>query len=71
MTVSVGVHEAKLALVHLPVTAGHAAAVEHLPDVHRDPFDRLLVAQAVAEGALLLTADDRLLGYGDAVRLVG
>jgi PIN domain nuclease of toxin-antitoxin system len=62
---------AELALVHLPVTAGHAAAVEHLPDVHRDPFDRLLVAQAVAEGALLLTADDRLLGYGDAVRLVG
>ena len=47
------------------------AAVEHLPDVHRDPFDRLLVAQAVAEGAVLLTADDRLTGYGDAVRLVG
>lgn len=61
---------AEPALVHLPVTAGHAAAVEHLPDVHRDPFDRLLVAQAVAEGALLLTADDRLVGYGDAVRLV-
>ena len=60
----------ELALDHLPVTAEHAAAVEHLPDVHRDPFDRLLVAQAVAEGALLLTADDRLLGYGDAVRLV-
>jgi PIN domain nuclease of toxin-antitoxin system len=35
---------------HLPVTTEHAAAVEHLPDVHRDPFDRLLVAQAVAEG---------------------
>ncbi len=61
---------AELGLGQLPVTAGHAASVEHLPDVHRDPFDRLLVAQAVAEGALLLTADDRLLGYGDAVRLV-
>jgi PIN domain nuclease of toxin-antitoxin system len=61
----------ELELDHLPVTAGHAAAVEHLPDVHRDPFDRLLVAQAVAEGALLLTADERLTGYGDVVRLVG
>ena len=61
----------ELALDHLPVTAEHAAAVEHLPDVHRDPFDRLLVAQAVAEGALLLTADDRLTAYGDVVRLVG
>ena len=61
----------ELVLDHLPVTADHAAAVEHLPDVHRDPFDRLLVAQAVAEGAVLLTADDRLTAYGDAVRLVG
>jgi PIN domain nuclease of toxin-antitoxin system len=61
----------ELVLDHLPVTAEHAAAVEHLPDVHRDPFDRLLVAQAVAEGALLLTADERLTGYGDTVRLVG
>src|SRR3954451_8690989 len=62
---------AELALDHLPVTADHAAAVEHLPDVHRDPFDRLLVAQAVSEGAVLLTADHRLTGYGDVVRLVG
>ena len=61
----------ELALDHLPVTADHAAAVEHLPDVHRDPFDRLLVSQAVAEGAVLLTADRRLTVYGDAVRLVG
>jgi PIN domain nuclease of toxin-antitoxin system len=61
----------ELVLDHLPVTADHAAAVEHLPDVHRDPFDRLLVAQAVAEGAVLLTSDHRLTAYGDAVRLVG
>ena len=61
----------ELVLDHLAVTAEHAAAVEHLPDVHRDPFDRLLIAQAVAEGAVLLTADDRLTGYGDVVRLVG
>jgi PIN domain nuclease of toxin-antitoxin system len=62
---------AELVLEHLPVTTEHAAAVEHLPDVHRDPFDRLLVAQAVAEGAVLLTADARLAAYGDVVRLVG
>jgi len=61
----------ELVLDHLPVTADHAAAVEHLPDVHRDPFDRLLVAQAVAEVAVLLTSDHRLTAYGDAVRLVG
>ena len=61
----------ELVLDHLPVTTEHAAAVEHLPDVHRDPFDRLLVAQAVAEGAVLLTADERLVAYGDVVRLVG
>ena len=61
----------ELVLEHLPVTADHAAAVEHLPAVHRDLFDRLLVAQAVAEGAVLLTADHRLVEYGDAVRLVG
>jgi PIN domain nuclease of toxin-antitoxin system len=61
----------ELVLDHLPITAEHAAAVEHLPDVHRDPFDRLLVAQAVAEGAVLLTADERLAAYGDVVRLVG
>ncbi len=54
----------------LSITVDHAA-VEHLPPVHRDPFDRLLVAQAHLEGAVLLTADRVLLGYGDMVRLVG
>lgn len=61
----------ELQLDHLPVTAEHAAAVEQLPPVHREPFDRLLVAQARVEGAALLTADRVLLGYGDAVHLVG
>jgi PIN domain nuclease of toxin-antitoxin system len=60
----------ELVLDHLPVSADHAAAVEDLPDVHRDPFDRLLVAQAVVEGLVLLTADTRLAGYGEVVRLV-
>lgn len=60
----------QLALEPLDVTADHAAEVEHLPDVHRDPFDRLLVAQARVEGAILLTADQELRAYGTFVQLV-
>jgi PIN domain nuclease of toxin-antitoxin system len=41
----------------LPIAPEHAAAVEHLPDHHRDPFDRLLVAQATTEPLRLLTHD--------------
>jgi PIN domain nuclease of toxin-antitoxin system len=47
----------------MPVTAIHAAAVERLPWHHRDPFDRLLVAQASVEGCMLVTADRRLGEY--------
>ena len=54
----------------LVITGDHAAAVEHLPPLHRDPFDRMLVAQATFEGVVLLTSDDVLTGYGDVVRLV-
>ncbi|MEW5981326.1 MAG: type II toxin-antitoxin system VapC family toxin [Acidobacteriota bacterium] len=54
----------------LPVTGTHAAGVASLPPYHRDPFDRLLVAQSRAEGLLLLTSDTQLEPYGDAVRLV-
>jgi PIN domain nuclease of toxin-antitoxin system len=56
--------------VDLPVTALHAAAVAGLPPHHRDPFDRLLVAQAMTEPLILLTADAALLEYSDLVRLV-
>lgn len=56
----------QLAEVHvdpLPVSMEHAAAVEHLPPHHRDPFDRLLVAQAQVENATILSADPRLRAY--------
>lgn len=46
-----------LAIDGLPVEHRHAAAVEALPNHHRDPFDRVLVAQALAAGATLVTAD--------------
>jgi PIN domain nuclease of toxin-antitoxin system len=47
----------------MPVTAIHAAAVERLPWHHRDPFDRLLVAQASVEDCALVTSDRRLRKY--------
>lgn len=50
--------------VPLPVTIAHAEAVEHLPWHHRDPFDRLLIAQALAEDAALLSRDDQFAAYG-------
>ena len=55
----------------LPIQVDHVLAVQHLPWIHRDPFDRLLVAQAAEERLSLLTADRTLLGYGDGVRWVG
>ena len=48
----------------LPITIEHAAAVEALPWHHRDPFDRILVAQAFAEGAAIVSQDHRLTAYG-------
>jgi PIN domain nuclease of toxin-antitoxin system len=47
----------------LGVSLRHAAAVEHLPWHHRDPFDRLLVAQASIEGAAVVSRDDALRAY--------
>lgn len=54
----------------LPVRASHAAATARLPMHHRDPFDRLLVAQAVQEPARLLTVDRGLRSYSDLVEVV-
>jgi PIN domain nuclease of toxin-antitoxin system len=47
----------------LPVTGAHAAALQGLPALHRDPFDRILVAQAMVESLTLLTADRTILAY--------
>lgn len=54
----------------LDVSPEHAAAMESLPHVHGDPFDRLLLAQARAEGCTLLTSDSVLPTYGDPVQKV-
>lgn len=54
----------------LAVTGNHAIAVETLPDLHKDPFDRLLIAQANVEGLTLLTSDALVAQYGGRVRKV-
>ena len=54
----------------LAVTGSHAVAVDSLPPLHKDPFDRMLVAQAQVEGFLLLTADPAVASYGGSIRMV-
>ncbi|MBN9509568.1 MAG: type II toxin-antitoxin system VapC family toxin [Alphaproteobacteria bacterium] len=54
----------------LPVTSAHAVALETLPPIHKDPFDRILVAQSLVEGIALLTADPVLARYGGTVQPV-
>ena len=54
----------------LDISAAHAAHVAGLPAHHRDPFDRLLLAQSVLEGLMLVTADAQLAPYGGLVRVV-
>ncbi|MEZ5738405.1 MAG: type II toxin-antitoxin system VapC family toxin [Burkholderiaceae bacterium] len=56
--------------VECEIEGPHALAVASLPPIHRDPFDRLLVAQAMVNGWVLLTADLTVADYGSPVRLV-
>jgi PIN domain nuclease of toxin-antitoxin system len=54
----------------LPISGEHAAKVVELPPLHKDPFDRLLVAQSMVEPMLLLTNDEALRGYGSFVTVI-
>ncbi|MGQ0801171.1 MAG: type II toxin-antitoxin system VapC family toxin [Pseudomarimonas sp.] len=56
--------------LQLDITSQHAVAVLELPPIHRDPFGRMLVAQARSEPMTLLTRDTTLAKYGDHVRLI-
>jgi PIN domain nuclease of toxin-antitoxin system len=51
----------------LPVTGHHALLVGALPAIHRDPFDRILVAQAISEGLTLVTADKTVMQYPGSI----
>jgi PIN domain nuclease of toxin-antitoxin system len=54
----------------LPITSEHAVALDSLPPIHKDPFDRILVAQSMVEGITLLTADPLIARYPGPVRRV-
>ena len=54
----------------LPITAQHAVALTRLPPIHGDPFDRMLVAQAVVEPMALITTDERLAAYPGTIEVV-
>ena len=49
--------------VELPITSEHTVSIDSLPPLHKDPFDRILVAQAMVEGIILLTADALIAQY--------
>jgi PIN domain nuclease of toxin-antitoxin system len=57
-------------LIETPVTGHHAVGVRNLPLLHHDPFDRMLVAQAIAENLTLVTADKQLAAYPVRVMVV-
>ncbi len=56
--------------LELPITAEHAAATHRLSDFHRDPFDRILLAQAITEPLAFLTADELLKDYSKLVIII-
>ena len=56
--------------VELPITGEHAVAVDSLPAIHKDPFDRMLIAQSITAGIELLTGDELVGSYPGPIRLV-
>ena len=60
-------HAANLQLSVLAIEMAHVVAIASLPLLHKDPFDRLLLAQARVEGMTLISGDSSILAYGDGV----
>ncbi|HEX8710995.1 MAG TPA: type II toxin-antitoxin system VapC family toxin [Terracidiphilus sp.] len=56
--------------VELPIEGPHAVAIDSLPQIHQDPFDRLLIAQAITEGITFLTRDRTIAKYPGPIRRV-
>lgn len=54
----------------LPIVSDHVVEIDSLPAIHKDPFDRVLVAQATVEGITLLTTDSLLARYPGPIRIV-
>jgi PIN domain nuclease of toxin-antitoxin system len=55
--------------VELPITSEHTVSIDSLPPLHKDPFDRILVAQAMVEGIILLTADVLIAQYPGPIQV--
>jgi PIN domain nuclease of toxin-antitoxin system len=60
----------EMGFIELPILGVHAERLSRLPPLHKDPFDRMLVAQCLAEPLVLLTNDAALAGYGEVVHVV-
>jgi PIN domain nuclease of toxin-antitoxin system len=60
----------KEGFIELPVRIIHILQTLELPEIHRDPFDRILIAQAISEPLRFVTSDCTLKGYSDLIELV-
>jgi PIN domain nuclease of toxin-antitoxin system len=56
--------------IELPIESAHTVFIQNLPSIHKDPFDRILVAQATVEGITLLTSDEIVAQYPGPIRYV-
>lgn len=54
----------------LPINSEHAVAIDSLPAIHKDPFDRILISQAKVEGIILLTADSMVAQYPGPIQKI-
>ena len=57
----------KMGLIALPVRSRHGVDISNLPEIHSDPFDRMLITQARSDGLLLISHDDKVVAYGAGV----
>ena len=57
----------KMGFIELPVRSRHGVNIANLPDIHNDPFDRMLITQARSDGLYLLSHDDKVIAYGASV----
>ena len=57
----------KMGFIELPVRSRHGVDIAKLPDIHNDPFDRMLITQARSDGLSLISHDDNVIAYGEPV----
>jgi len=57
----------KMGFIELPVRSRHGVDIAKLPDIHNDPFDRMLITQARSDGLYLISHDDKVIAYGEPV----